>query len=1387
MRTLPASRALTAWVGVLALLVGLLSPLLPNQTVHADHTPDPASVTIAGSLQSELGCPGDWQPECAATHLAYDSSDDVWQATFSVPAGAWEYKVALNDSWAENYGAGAVQNGDNIPLSLLDPTDVKFYYSHTTHWVTDNANSTIATVPGSFQSELGCPGDWDPGCLRSWLQDPDGDAIYTFSTKAIPTGSYEAKVAHNESWDENYGEGGAQNGANIPFTVPEGGATVEFSYDLATHLLTITIIPSGHGHDNNVEYFGLGHNSQDSLYRVPFGAITPGTELILRFRTYHNDVTGVRARFYDTAASRESFQDMTIAASDVSCYDSNQPDETCDYWQTTITPVAPTTLYYRFIVTDGAATAYYDDDLLQLGGWGEAKPNLEDDSYAVLVYDPDFQPIEWLQNAVVYQIFPDRFRDGRSSNNPSTYEPRYAYPDEELDQIIFKGWDELPEGYCRFYEDVAEPCDELPRGRDYFGGDLRGVQQRLNYLQDLGVTAIYFNPLFEAASNHAYDTQDYYTIDHFFGSNAEFEQFVKLADKNGIRIILDGVFNHVSSDSPYFDRYGHFDEVGACESVDSPYRGWFFFQDVAPGDGACVGSDGTPDSADYTAWFGFDSLPVLDKNLPEVRDLVYAADDAVARYWLERGASGWRLDVMGDPSFPADFWPEFRDAVKATDAEAPIIGELWKKHEILDKAHGDEADTAMNYRFRNAILGFFGTVDDKGFPDDGQSDLPPSLFVLKVNSIREDYPDAVFYNMLNLMDSHDTKRILWSLTPGADNREEKEFNAANLAQGKQLLRLATVVQMTIPGAPTIYYGDEVGVTGDDDPDDRRTFPWDDTGPYGTGGDSELLYHYQNLVELRAEHPVFREGELTFLLADDADRTLAYLMRTPDSAAVVAINRSDSAKNLSIELDGQLPGAVQMNDALGTVGSVAAVGGVLNLDLPALSAVVLLPAPGQDLIPPAASTNLSAAGGDGEVDLNWSGAPGAAGYQIYRSPVTGGGYLLIAEVTGTDYTDLDVVNGRRYYYVVRAVDAAGNLGPNSNEASATPHYFIGWANLQWPPTLSHTISAVNRTENVYGQVWIDGVTNQPGPAPTLLAQLGYGPEGSNPQDNPDWQWEPASFNVDAGNNDEFFASLLPDAVGTFDYVYRYSTTGGAEWLYADLNGPVPAGAQPPNPGKLTVLSSGDTTAPPTPTGLKVVDATPSAITLAWDAVGGDPTLYGYEVRRADTAGGPYATVALVTESSYTDTNVAIGNTYYYVVRAVDLSFNRSANSEEVLASAERRTVTVTFTVEVPSSTPTGDSVYIAGTLNLLDGNLPEWDPGGVVLNQVDATNWAITLTGDEGASIQYKYTLGSWDYVEKGAACEELADRSLVLFYGTDGVQTVNDTVLNWRNVDPCGN
>jgi glycosidase len=1390
-------------IPLFALLISALaSPL--RAPVALANTPDPTSVTIAGSLQSELGCAGDWQPDCAATHLVYDANDDVWQGSFTIPAGGYEYKAALNDNWDESYGLNG--GGDNIPLGLATAADVKFYYDHKSHWVTNNRSSVIAVAPGSFQSELGCSGDWDPSCLRSWLQDLDGDGIYTFETTALPQGSYESKVAINESWDENYGQGGVPGGANISFSVPSDNAKVVFRYNAGTHVLSIS---TGHAHDNNVEWDGLRHDSRDTLYRTPGGAVPAGTPVTIRFRTFHNDVTAVKLRVYDLNAAGQQILPMTLAAGDVSCYQASLEDQTCDFWAATLNYPQPNNLWYRFIVTDGDDTDYYVDNTAALdGGLGSPSDNVIDNSWALMFYEPDFSAPGWAKNAVIYQIFPDRFRNGRADNDPHTGDVRYDDP------VLKLPWGTLPEGYCRNYAGATTstcpwrfgappgaPAGQLeqPRGRDYMGGDLKGVDQQLDYLQSLGVNTLYFNPIFDAGSNHSYDTQDYLKIDPYFGTQKDWENLNKHADQLGIRIILDGVFNHMSSDSPFFDRYHHYATVGACESATSPYRSWFHFRPPT-GNEPSVCAPSTPGGTDtfYDGWFGFDSIPVLNKSLPAVQeyfvnDSVSTGSDSVSKHWLNAGAEGWRLDVMGDSSFPDGYWQTFRQTVKQTRSDALIIGELWQKDSTLLRfLRGDRADTTMSYRTRDAIIGLLApqNFDSKGFGDSGHP-INPSEFAARVQSIREDYPDAAYYSLMNLLDSHDTERLLWTMTPGSATAADKEQNAANVLAGKQRVKLASLIQFTIPGAPTVYYGDEVGMTGADDPDDRRTYPWADLGG---NPDTALFAHYQTLASLRKQNAALTSGNFRVLLADDAANTVAYGRATGNQAAIVAINRSDLPRTLTIPVYGYLPNGTSLARVYGVGnsagGSIGVVNGAVQVTLAPLSGL-LLATGNVDLTPPAAPANVHVTNeGNGTVSLAWNSVAGAAGYNVYHSPVSGGGWVKAntSPVSGANFTDTGLTNARIYYYVVRALDAAGNESKDSNEASGLPHLTIGWANLQWPPTLNHTISVINRTDNVYGQVWIDGATSQPGATEGLIAQLGFGPDGTNPATASGWNWVDAGFNTDAGNNDEFVASLLPEEIGTYDYVYRYSTTNGRDWLYADLNGPIVNNAPPPNPGSLTVVSSGDTTAPTAPSSLHVVSASPAGIELAWNAITGDPTLYGYEVLRKGSADSAYSVIALVTETDYTDTNVAEGATYSYKVRSVDLSFNRSAPSGAVSATAELRTVTLVFNTTVPATTDaTGRSVHIAGFLDRLDGGFPQWDPAAVALTRVDATHWTITFTGKENTQIEYKYTLGDWDHVEKDGTCGEIGNRQLTLTYGSDGNQDVNDTVLNWRNVAPCGN
>jgi glycosidase len=1394
MRTLFRRQSL---LHVFILIALAITPMLPASVPVARAAP--TTITIDGVHEAAWGAPVGVDPQGDMTESNLDLTslyvtDDVsnYYIGFDALATSWgmHYGIAIDTDGMS--GSGATSNPWGRAVDTV-PEHRPEYYLNVWHYddgtLQDAQLNHWNGASWSFPSLVSQGGAQAYSEANHWIE-------YRVPKSALGGAS--------RLWLELFttgGDGHAQDTVpsdlNVAYTSPDwGGATTTLS---AFVLYTGLHVPQP---DNNVEWDGLRHDSRDTLYRTPGGAVPAETPVTVRFRTFHNDVTSVKLRLYSLNQSAQQILPMMLAASDVSCYQPGLEAEACDFWAVTLSNTTPDNLWYRFVVADGSDTDYYADNTNALdGGLGATSDDAVDNSYALTVYDPAFTAPAWAKKAVIYQIFPDRFRNGNPRNDPQTGDVRYDDP------VIALPWSTLPEGYCRNYADGATNCPwrfdatpppsspnkEQPRGRDYFGGDLTGVTEKLDYLKDLGVTAIYFNPIFAAKSNHRYDTANYRQIDPGLGTLKDFKTLVDEANKQGIHILLDGVFNHMSSDSPLFDRYHYYDDIGACESATSTWRTWFTFRPPSGNEPSpCVPS--TPGGADtyYNGWFGFDSIPVLNKTNLAVQSYFVNDPNSISRFWLNRGASGWRMDVSGDPSFPASYWETFRQITKSTRPDALLISETWQKDStLLRMLRGDRLDTTMNYRLRDVVIGLLtpGPFDSKGFADSGRI-LAPSEFAARLLSIREDYPDAAYYSLMNLLDSHDTERLLWALTPGAETRAGRELNEANLAEGKQRLQIASLIQFTVPGAPTVFYGDEVGLTGDDDPDDRRTYPWADLGG---SPDAGLFNHYQTLAALRQQNAALTDGDFRVLLADDAADTAAFGRKTGAQAVLVVINRGSQTRTVDIPVAGYLPDGTSLQTIYGinnaTVTHLAVANGQVTVTLNPLSGL-LLATGSVDLTPPAAPSGLHVTNeGNGQLSLAWNAVADAAGYNLYRSPLTGGGWVKAnsAPAAGTSFTDTGLRNARTYYYVVRALDSTGNESGPSNEASGVPHLTIGWANLQWPPTLSHTISAVNRTDNVYGQVWIDGATNQPGQTPTLRAQLGFGPEGSDPNGNPAWTWVDAAFNVDVDNNDEFVASLLPEAVGTYDYLYRYTTTDGRDRLYADQNGPIPTGNLPQNPGKLTVNPSGDTTPPVTPTGLHVVAASPDGIMLAWDAVAGDPTLYGYEVLRSDTSGGPYVKLVLVTGTGYNDTAIVENATYYYVVRAVDTSFNRSVNSTQVAAIAALRTVSVTFDVAVPDSTDgSGRSVYIAGTLSRLDGGLPDWNPGGAVLTRVDATHWTITLTGKETTQIEYKYALGDWEHVEKGGSCAEIGNRQLTLSYGPNGLQTVNDTVLNWRNISPCG-
>ncbi len=1354
---------------------------LPAGSTRPKSLDNPNSVTIAGSLGHLIAGCSDWQQDCAAAHMTRSATDGVWRFSTTLPAGSYEYKAVIDDSWnVGSYGLHATLGGANIPLVVPSGgATVKFYFDQTSHWITDNINAVITTAAGSFQSAVGCPGNWQPECLKSWMEDIDGDGVYIYDTPTSIPGSYEFKAALNENWTVSYGD---PSGNNVPFNLTSATQHARLSFNATSHAVTAQVLGGTPSHDNNVEFNGLGHDSRNSLYRVPFGTVNPGTAVTLRLRTFHNDVTNVTLRVYDTGVSAETRTAMTLVAPNVDCYDPALTAQgyTCDYWQGSYTPTTLGTAYYRFIIQDGTATAYYADTANRYDGLGVPTATEEDNGFRIHTVDPSFAVVPWMQNGVMYQIFPDRFRNGTTSNDPSPTDFRYDYPappNPTPDQIRAaadaqiqnRRWNQLPEGYCSHYVNPAAPCTEGPKGRDYFGGDLQGVDAKLAYLQRLGITIIYFNPIFESGSNHGYDTRDYLSISRYFGSNSYFQQtLVPDATAHGIKIILDGVFNHLSSDSPFFDRYHHYATVGACESPSSLYRSWFAFTPVAAGTGPCTGDDGTPGAATYNGWAGFDSIPEIRKKDPTNPAQPYAPvaqyfysnpTTSVAGYWLNpgnsaQGIAGWRFDVMTDPSFPTAYWQQLRTVTKGVKPDETLIAEAWHWYDNLPLTHGDQADTAMGYRFRNAVFGLLGAVDDKGFPEETNPNLPPSTFANRMSSLREDYADATYYTFQTLLDSHDTKRSLWSMTPGADNREAREFNAANVALGTARQRIAALVQMTVPGSPTIYYGDEVGLTGSDDPDDRRVFPWaidangnyintSDTQYYDAQGNHVLFDWYRQLTAVRSSTPVLRQGKLTFLLTDDPNKTLAYAMRQGNGLALTVINRNETlTQTIQVPTAGYLRDGVAFTDALNAGNTATTTAGHLsNVTLGPLQAAVFIINNGQTITGPAAPTGLTATAGNGSVSLNWTAVSGAASYNVYRSPVQGGGYVPVGNAPGTTYTDSTTVNGTHYYYVVRAVDALGNEGGNSNEAAATPAFAIGYAVVQYPKTITEVMTSTYTT--VYGQVYVAGITDVNGDPNLILAQLGQGPQGTPPAA---MTWKPMTFNVRSGNNYEYRAGIRADAPGSYDYLVRFSDDGGQTWTYGDQNGIGTA-----TPGRLTVTASADTTAPTAP--VASIDWSASSLTVSWTAsTDPDDAVAEYHLFRGTSPGGEGTTpLAILTPTvrSYVDTAVNSGQTYYYIVKAYDTVLNASPASNEVSHIVQPKIVQTTFRVKVPTWTPSGDSIYITGSpdpplCGYCGGNpatrMTESAPGSHI--------WQITLPIAEGTAIQYKYTRGSYNYVEE---------------------------------------
>ncbi len=483
----------------------------------------------------------------------------------------------------------------------------------------------------------------------------------------------------------------------------------------------------------------------------------------------------------------------------------------------------------------------------------------------------EFTTPGWVQDAIFYEIFPDRFASSNRVVKPGN----------------------------------LEPWDSPPTRHGFKGGDLLGVLEHLDYLADLGITAIYFTPVFQSASNHRYHTHDYYQVDPLLGGNAAISQLLDAAHARGIRIVLDGVFNHASRG---FFQFNHILEMGDK----SPYLDWFDVKGFP-----LNAYSGKPN---YRCWNNMADLPEFNVKNPQVRDFIFG----IARYWLEQGVDGWRLDVpfcIDDDSF----WQEFRQVAKTTQPDAYIVGEVpWEAQRWLK---GDQFDAVMNYQFTLACVGFFARErGDFQLAHDmmGLGKITPidcADFARRTAQLLTLYPREIALAQLNLLDSHDMPRFL------------------SLARGdKTALKLATLFQMTYPGAPCIYYGDEVGLEGGRDPDCRRAFPWN-TNQW----DKDLKDFVCTCISLRRKHPVLRQGEFTILysgkdviayLRNYVNQNNINLIRTDvDQPIVVIINASYTSASIDIPTGGAIPEHCLCHDLFGSSEVAVSDGSIRGLTLP----------------------------------------------------------------------------------------------------------------------------------------------------------------------------------------------------------------------------------------------------------------------------------------------------------------------------------------------------------------------------------------------------------------------------------------------------------------------
>ena len=571
-------------------------------------------------------------------------------------------------------------------------------------------------------------------------------------------------------------------------------------------------------------------NSLDSAYKTPRGAVRAGEplRLALTIPEHYGFVEPRLVLTKDGGAPVEYRMDFKGCVEGV------------NHFRLSLTLDEAGLYFYCFDL-------YSDFRKLYRGELGEAVLSWTAGAcWQLTVYEADFATPKALRGGVMYQIFPDRFFEGR---------PHQVMPFADRVYRANK------QGEPYFWPN--EQGGQL--NLDYFGGDFEGIRKKLGYLQELGVTWIYLNPIFEAHANHRYNTADYLNADPLLGTNEEFTLLCREAKEKGIRIILDGVFSHTGSDSLYFNREGRYGQGGAYHDPNSPYRSWYDFDKKYP--------------CGYRSWWGFDTLPEVREDDPAYRQFI-CGRDGVIDTWLSRGASGFRLDVADE--LPDDFIESIRKAVKAHGPDCYLLGEVWEDATTKEAYGvrrtyllGKGLDGVMNYPFRNAILSFLR----------GGSALSSAE---QLTAICEHYPAPALHALMNHLGTHDTERILTALEDEpAEGRDRYWQSGRRLPKPKydhgiRLVRLAYAMLFTLPGVPCIYYGDEVGMQGYRDPFNRAYYDWDST-------ENRIKPLLRQLAKLRKECDAFWEGDFRVTRADGG--LLQYRRTGPTETAEIVVNRT----------------------------------------------------------------------------------------------------------------------------------------------------------------------------------------------------------------------------------------------------------------------------------------------------------------------------------------------------------------------------------------------------------------------------------------------------------------------------------------------------------------